>query len=133
MNPRRRRINFTIVEGFIRTISPIRALSKSTAPEEDRIPVKIWPAKPPRLALVPVAASPPQFTRTVTRNIIQDQITWGMMLAVPMVVGERRRLQEVYVIKNLDKLEVGTPITEYSAGPILVVQGGHTREYRYEK
>ena len=47
INPMRRRtLGFRVEEGFI---SPIKALSKSTTPEEDRIPVKIWPAKPAKL------------------------------------------------------------------------------------
>ena len=36
---------------------------------------------------------------------------------VVVSLGERRRLEEEYVNENWDKLERGTPITAYSAGP----------------
>lgn len=62
---RRRTLGFKVEEGYIRTISPIKGLSKSTTPEEDKIPAKIWPAKPVRL---PLAAAPQSRILAATRT-----------------------------------------------------------------
>ena len=104
-------------------------------PEEDKIPVKIWPLRPPRLALesaeaqrAPTAApaTPPQTTKNTTApqqrtaQVLTDTITRDIAPAVPMVVvsiTEGRRLEDKYVERKRDPLTRGSPITDYSAGP----------------
>ena len=101
VNPiRRRTLGFKVEEGYLRTISPIKAPNKSTTPEEDEIPVRIWPAKPARVTAAPAQQSQVPAQVAVTRNVIQDTITRGVPPAVPVVLvslGGRRRLEEEYV------------------------------------
>ena len=121
-NPIRRRINFRIEERRLRTALPTKVPSNSTIPEEDKIPVKIWPARKPRLAPAAPAANPTQMARRTIPplKILTDSITRNVVPAVPMIVvpiGERRRLEDEYVDTKRGQLERGSPITDYSAGP----------------
>lgn len=81
--------------------------------------MKIWPAKPPKLA--PAGTSPLQAVQVTTttkiRKVMQDKITRGVTPAVPVTavpLAEGRIQENEYVDKNWDKLERGT---DYSAGP----------------
>ena len=87
--------------------------------------MKIWSAKPPRLAPVPTTAAPPQSGLTApvpgrtTRaaRILTDTITRDVVPAASRAfisITERRRLEDEYVGAKWDKLKRGS---HYSAGP----------------
>ena len=111
-----------VTRRYLRTVSPTKILSKSTTPEEDRVPVKIWPAK---LAKLSARAPTETYVQIVppksrTTRILTDKITRDVEPAVPMVVvplAERRRLEDEYVERKWDPMERGSLITDYSAGP----------------
>ena len=159
VNPVRRKVNWRVEDNFVRTISPIKALSKSTTPEEDKIPVRkperftsktevvqIAPtredrtpaktglAKQPKLASEPARSSEP----TEKRQVLTDEICQDIVPAVPRAVislEERRRLEDEYVDKKWDALERDSPITYYSAGPdspIREVTPGKIEEVKIE-
>ena len=88
--------------------------------------MKIWPAKPPKLAQVTTATTMPQDAKGTTTaamrkgTVMTDTISRDIVpaiMAVVVLLAERRRLEDNYVDRKWPQLEKGSPITDYSAGP----------------
>ena len=151
VNPvKRRTAGYIVEENFIRTIPPIKAITRSPTLEEEKITVKELTATAIPLS-TPVQVAPTRGSegrgaqcthdakasssdgtiKGLARKVIRDESTRDLSPAVPATVmsrEERRRLEDEYVEKQMGQPREGIPDHGLLSGPGLELEGGHPQQ-----